>query len=130
MSDNVAIRRWLCENGYTAVAEQIDAVMARWSSEGKRTRRNWWNVLAGGKGGRPVRIGGDVFPVLRAAQLRQNRPVTPNAVCLDITEEAPPIRRTNRWPDKRATNRTPDTTSPSIETEPAEGRRLGIGRRV
>jgi DNA adenine methylase len=73
-------RAWLRNHGYPHVAGLIDGVMADWTRAGKRTRRNWWDVLAGDRRGRPRRVGGVAFPVLAAAQKRQGRPVTPGAV--------------------------------------------------
>ena len=62
---------WLRTNGYLDVADQIDRVMLRWKAEGKATRRNWWEILAGYKDGKPRMAGGVTFPVLRAARIRQ-----------------------------------------------------------
>nr|VFJ88766.1 MAG: hypothetical protein BECKH772A_GA0070896_100113 [Candidatus Kentron sp. H]VFJ90327.1 MAG: hypothetical protein BECKH772B_GA0070898_100095 [Candidatus Kentron sp. H]VFJ97001.1 MAG: hypothetical protein BECKH772C_GA0070978_100103 [Candidatus Kentron sp. H] len=41
-------RQWLRDNGYVDVADTIDALMDDWRQQGKKTRRNWWDVLAGG----------------------------------------------------------------------------------
>lgn len=54
--------------------------MESWVKLGIRTRRNWWDVLAGSPRGRERRVAGKVFPVLAAAQLRQRRRVTKNAL--------------------------------------------------
>jgi DNA adenine methylase len=67
-------------NGHADVAASIDSVMDSWVKRGIRTRRNWWDVLAGSPQGRERRVAGKVFPVLAAAQLRQRRRVTKNAL--------------------------------------------------
>lgn len=74
------VRAWLRNHGYAHVAGLIDEAEAGWAHAGKRTRRNWWDILAGGNLGRPRRVGGIVFPVLAEAQKRQGLPVTANAV--------------------------------------------------
>jgi hypothetical protein len=58
-------------------------------------------VLAGGVDGTPRVICGITFPVLRAAQMRQRKPVTPNAIWNSPDEVMPAPRRTKRWPKKR-----------------------------
>ena len=91
---------WLRENGYGDVADQIERVMARWKSEGKRTRRNWWEILAGHKDGRPRIAGGVEFPVLHAARIRQELDHAENAISRSPNEAPPPIRTSPRWAKK------------------------------
>ncbi|MES1171754.1 MAG: Dam family site-specific DNA-(adenine-N6)-methyltransferase [Bacteroidota bacterium] len=67
------VRAWLGRHGHEAVVELIDKVIARWKKAGKRTRRNWWDVLAGDSRGRPRTVDGTTFPVLSAARARQRR---------------------------------------------------------
>jgi DNA adenine methylase len=67
------VRAWLRSRGYADVARQIEELLARWQRAGKKTRRNWWEVLAGGAGGRARTVDGVTFPVLRAARNRQAR---------------------------------------------------------
>jgi DNA adenine methylase len=64
-------RAWLQANGHADVVAKIDTLQGRWARQGKKTRRNWWEVLAGGPGGRPRRVDGVVFPVLEEARRRQ-----------------------------------------------------------
>lgn len=90
-------RVWLRQNGYDDIADQIESVMVRWKSEGKRTRRNWWAILAGHKNGRPRVAGGVEFPVLRAARIRQDLEHVQNAISRHPNEEPPPIRASPRW---------------------------------
>lgn len=95
-------RVWLRANGYSDIADRIDRVMMRWRAEDKRTRRNWWQILAGDKDGNPRVAGGERFPVLRAARIRQGlNPDVPNAICRNVNERPPPVRITPRWRRKR-----------------------------
>ena len=91
-------RVWLRESGYVEVADLIDEIMAEWRAAGLKTRRNWWDKLAGQRNGSSCEVSGRRMPVLRAAQIRQGRVPTPNAVSRDPAEEPPVVRRTNRWP--------------------------------
>lgn len=95
-------RRWLRENGYDDIADLIDAVMAKWASEGKATRRNWWEVLAGDLAGNPRSTGGVEFPVLAAARERLGLPPTKNAIRRRSERaEAPDVRHQQRWMDRK-----------------------------
>ncbi len=97
-TDDLA-RRWLRENGYADVAAKIDKIMDEWKANGKKTRRNWWEMLAGDRQGRPRQLGGYEFPILKSVQIRQGLPVTPNAIQGDEEKDAPPKPRvTARWP--------------------------------
>lgn len=95
--ERMLTKQWLVANKYNDVADLIDEVVQEWSEQGKQTRRNWWEVLAGNAQGKPRRVAGREFPVLRAAQLRKGVPVTPNAICRSPKESAPPIKVTGRW---------------------------------
>lgn len=91
-------RGWLLQNDYADVAELIEQAIAKIEAKGKKSRRNWWDTLAGGPGGRPLFREGIEFPVLRVAQIRQGKPVTPNAIWRHDNEEPPDVRATDRWP--------------------------------
>jgi len=97
MSHETDARVWLRANGWQDVADMIDLVMEGWSARGKKTRRNWWEVLAGGAHGEPRTQGGILFPVLRAAQRRQGKPVTKNAISRPGESAPPPIQSMPRW---------------------------------
>ena len=97
---NATCRQWLRANGYCDVAEQIDRIMARWIANGKKTRRNWWELLAGDKNGHPRIAGGEQLPVLAAAQLRLGRAVTRNARRAGMRGLIPPVRHDGRWPQQ------------------------------
>ena len=94
-------RDWLRQNGYEDIADLIDRVMAEYEAAGSRTRRNWWDTLAGGKDGNPILVNGHEFPVLRVAQIRQGKAITPNALCRNEGELPPDVVVTKRWPRKR-----------------------------
>lgn len=102
MHEQELARQWLRENGYADVASLIESLITKWKAAGKRTRRNWWEVLAGDSLGKPRTIDGRRFPVLKAAQIRQGVPVTDNAVSSSMEKSLPPSQRvTNRWPKRR-----------------------------
>jgi len=100
-------RQWLLLHGYLDVVELIDRVHAEWKLRGVRTRRSWWETLAGDKHGRPRLVYRVTFPVLAAAQLHEGRPVTENAIRRSADEEPPP-----RDPHGRTLTRTRCTPGP------------------
>lgn len=90
-------REWLRANGYDDIADMIDEVMSEWRAAEKKTRRDWWDILSGRKNGKPCEREGREFPILRAAQIRQGKPITENAICRNPNEEIPPIVISGRW---------------------------------
>jgi hypothetical protein len=90
-------REWLIENGYQDVADQINEVLVALKSSASRERRSWWDILSGGRNGKPRIVAGREFPVLYAAQRRQGKPITPNAVRRRKREVPPEIQATGRW---------------------------------
>ncbi|MDQ3668403.1 MAG: site-specific DNA-methyltransferase [Acidobacteriota bacterium] len=92
-----SVRQWLIDNDYNDVAELIDEVTAEWDRQGKKTRRNWWEVLSGGKQGKPSIVEGRQFPVLRAARLRQGLPDIKGSLCRNKREKVPPVVEQVRW---------------------------------
>lgn len=95
----MTIKKWLRAD-YADVLALINEKEAEWRVTGNRTRRNWWDVLAGEAHGSPCIIAGTEFPVLRAAQIRKGLPVTANALCRN-ENEVPPDFRFGRWRKKR-----------------------------
>lgn len=95
-------RKWLRANGYDSEADMIDEILKEWRANGNGTRRNWWDVLAGRANGQPCITAGRTFPILRAAQIRQGRPITENAICRNSSEEVPRIIVSGRWRDKKS----------------------------
>ncbi len=96
-SSRITVRRWLSNNGYHETVKKIDEIENKWKETGKHTRRNWWDILSGGKNGKPCIIYGYEFPVLQVAQIRQGKPLTKNAIKINDKETAPPILYTGRW---------------------------------
>ena len=96
-------RRWLRKNKYEDIADMIDEIMVDWRMAGKRTRRNWWDILAGGQNGQPRSVAGTRFPVLKAAQERQGKAITRNSLSRKRREEAPSIVPQNRWEKAKQT---------------------------
>jgi hypothetical protein len=96
---DIPVRKWLVQNNYDDVVVLINNVMNGWKEKGTRTRRNWWDILAGSKNGKPKTIEGITFPVLKAAQMRKGITVSDNALCRNSEEFIPNIRKNGRWPD-------------------------------
>ena len=92
-----SLRRWLMENHYQDVSETIERIIDEWKRQGKGTRRNWWDVLAGDSHGKSKKIEGKEIPVLRIAQIRQGKRVTENALCRNENEKLPESVRKSRW---------------------------------
>src|ERR1051325_4512460 len=67
-------RTWLRANGYPEIADQIDRLMEDWKQRGLKTRKNWWDVLAGHPDGASCIVHGVAFPVLAAARERKGWP--------------------------------------------------------
>lgn len=97
---HITIRKWLKENGYNDVLAIIDEIIIEWQRNGKQTRRNWWEILAGDKNGNSRKIYGREIPVLRAAQIREGKSITPNAIYRSDEEIIAPKWVTNRWSRK------------------------------
>lgn len=89
--------QWLRENGYEDIANMIEEIVREWRSKGKKTRRNWWDSLAGDAKGNPRKVAGRAFPVLKVAQRRQGCRVTKNAVSRKRGEKAPMKWVDGRW---------------------------------
>lgn len=68
---------WLRANGYAEWADKIEEIEAEWRARGVATRRNWWDVLAGDREGKPCKIAGVEFPVIEFARDRQKKQARP-----------------------------------------------------
>ena len=96
----MTLRQWLATD-YPDVLNLIDEVMAEFKASGSKERRNWADIFSGGKDGKELKVAGREFPVLEAAQISRGKPVTANALCLNVNEEPfPGVRKTGRWPKK------------------------------
>lgn len=91
-------RIWLRAHGYASVANLIATIIDTWKCEGKKTRRDWWVILAGTPEGNPRKVAGITFPVLKAARRRQGFPPDVEGATENSPHElAPSIRRQERW---------------------------------
>jgi hypothetical protein len=93
-------RVWLRSNGYEQIALMIDEIIEEWQTQGKATRRNWWQVLAGDSRGNPRKIAGRTFPIIAAIRKRQALPKCKAAKRGARREAAPKIKPTGRWPGR------------------------------
>lgn len=98
---------WLTFHGYGNVTKLIETLTRKWKADGKKTRRDWWVILAGTPSGKPRIVDGVTFPVLKAARRRQGYPPdVAGAIQLSRHELAPSIKQqAARWGKgfKRAT---------------------------
>lgn len=65
------IVQWLRTSGYTSVADKIEKIEAGWRKNKVKTRRNWFEVLAGDNKGRERSVAGHVFPIIASIRARQ-----------------------------------------------------------
>jgi hypothetical protein len=93
-------RVWLSQNDYPDIARKVDRALNRMGKKDSGTRRSWWEILAGTKAGKPRKVEGVVFPVLRAARLREGWDVTPNCLCRNENEIFPPKLEQKRWTNR------------------------------
>jgi len=98
--NKITVRKWLAQNGYDDILKIINEIMDEWKRDGKKTRRNWWDILAGDKNGKSRVINGRKIPVLKAAQIRAGLPITKNALCRNENESTEEKWITNRWREK------------------------------
>lgn len=69
-------KAWLRSIGRADIADRFEALEALWRKDGKATRRNWWDVLAGAI----KSVHGENFPVFAHAQRRKGLQVTSDAI--------------------------------------------------
>lgn len=67
------VRSWLRSHGHEEVARQIEAAIRKWAAAGKKTRRNWWDILAGDRNGNARHVLGVAFPVLDSVRRQRQR---------------------------------------------------------
>jgi hypothetical protein len=82
---------WLRQNGYSDVAVKIEEIVSNWRRNGLRTRRNWWEILAGDRSGKPREVAGEKFPIIASIRARQG--LAPARGALWKPGEHPPPHR-------------------------------------
>ncbi len=93
----ITVHQWLVDNGYRDEAKMIARIEEEWRDAGKRTRRNWWDVLAGDRHGNPRVIAGRTFPVIAEIRRRQELEPSPVAVSSGYAKRAPKPIPQGRW---------------------------------
>lgn len=101
-------RIWLRANGHEDVADRIDAIMEAWRKRGVKTRRNWWDVLAGDREGNSRQVEGVAFPVLAAARCRKGWPSAGSEIG---SSEAAPVLTSGRRGSRSSARRPHGTRS-------------------
>lgn len=95
---DIDAKGWLKANGYKGVLALIVRLERKWKAAGKKTRRDWFLVLAGTPSGKPRTIDDTTFPMIQAFRRRQGYPLAATALALTPWEVAPPIRKQEgRW---------------------------------
>ena len=84
---------WLRGSGYEKVANDIAGIVERWRKNGIKTRRNWWEILAGDTKGRSREVAGVTFPVIAAIRERQELPQAAGAITRPGEKPLPPKDR-------------------------------------
>jgi hypothetical protein len=107
-------REWLLQNEYEDVFALTEKAIALIKAKSKKSRRDWWDTLAGGVDGKPSVREGIEFPVLRTAQIRQGKPITANAIWRGDNEQPPDVVATKRWARKMLPNRLRGTAQQRV----------------
>jgi hypothetical protein len=94
-------REWLARNGYLDEVKKIDRIVEKWKTDGVKTRRNWWQVLAGGVSGKPKVIQGIKFSVIKSIRERMGLSPVNHAIYNSKSESAPQIEKQIRWKGHR-----------------------------
>lgn len=71
---------WLRESGYVKVADEIAEIVDGWKKAGLKTKRNWWDILAGDSKGKPHKVADVKFPVIASIRKRQGLSAVAGAV--------------------------------------------------
>ncbi|HKP61486.1 MAG TPA: SIR2 family protein [Polyangiales bacterium] len=140
MAETESAKTWLRAHGFGVLADTIDKIEGEWAAQGRKTRRNWWDVLAGTRTGAPRVIEGRRFPILPEARLRQGLPLLGAApaapeIAIDdaaVPEEPPPPVRDEGPPPPvlieppPAPELPPGATTPSA-SEPSTPPAVSVG---
>lgn len=81
---------WLRENDYSSVADDMKRIVEGWKKNNLKTRRNWWDVLAGDAKGNPREVAGVRFPIIAAIRKGQGLPPAPGALKKSGEKPLPP----------------------------------------
>ncbi len=95
------IKKWLHDNNFDEIIDDINLVEKKWKEKGKHTRRNWWEVLAGCNNGNAKTIEGIKFPVFNSVREREGKEPIENAYDRDVNLKTPDKWYTNRWPNHK-----------------------------
>ena len=90
-------KEWLSQNNYEDILKKISAVERSWKRKGIKTRRDWWEILAGNKNGTPRSVDGKKFPILCAARKRKGWGETHNCLSRNSNETIPLVIPQIRW---------------------------------
>ncbi|WP_437324085.1 hypothetical protein [Sorangium sp. So ce381] len=101
MPNETDARVWLRANGFSKLADAIDEIMRTWRERGLKTRRNWWEALAGTPKGAPMTVEGTVFPIIAAVRERRGLPPVDGAIELPPGVTVPEQVPQARWAKKR-----------------------------
>ncbi len=84
---------WLRQNGYRDIADKRERIIATWRENELKTRRNWWEILAGDHAGKPREVAGHRFPIIALIRDRQGLPPAPGALWKPGEHPPPPRSR-------------------------------------
>ena len=90
-------RQWLLASGYEDINQKIESIMLGWQQKGLRTRKDWWEKLAGTLKGAPCVVNGVELPVLSAARIRKGWPPVNGSLCRNRDQPIPGIVKQARW---------------------------------
>ena len=90
-------KQWLSAHGYDDVLKKIDQVEARIDKRQTKTRRSWFEPLAGHKNGSPSKVLGVTFPIINAFRIRRGWAPVPNGISRSDNELVPPPKSQARW---------------------------------
>lgn len=120
-------RVWLRTIGlamFDELADQLDKITESWSERGVKTRRSWWESLAGTPNGTPRISYGITFPIIAAVRERFGMDPVKGAIELPPNVVVPPIVKQARWAKKRSTNRISSAkkaTKPAAKSKKSKG---------
>jgi hypothetical protein len=93
----ITARQWLIERGFHSEAGKIAEIEKEWRDAGKRTRRNWYEILAGDISGNPRVVAGRTFVVIAEIRARQKLECSAVAVSAGRGKRVPKPVAQNRW---------------------------------